>query len=62
MLNKLGFQKIWNILKDKGLYPQFHSYEEYKEFQKKEIEIINASSHAYDEAHGNAVIPGNLPF
>lgn len=62
MFDQLGFKKMWNLLKEKGLYPQFQTYEQFQEFQKGERLKLEADAAAYDRDHGNAPLPEKLPF
>lgn len=66
-MHDLQFEQTWNLLKAKGLYPQFKTYQEYKESQKAKgiVDLnpkvgmmnpaaaqIKADARAFDETYG----------
>ena len=62
MFDQLGFSRMFDVLKAKGFYPQFNSYEDFKTFQATERAKIEADAKLYDEEIGNPVLPDKLLF
>ena len=63
MFDQLGFSRMFDVLKAKGFYPQFNSYEDFKSFQATERAKIEADALAYDKANSiDKEIPNPLPF
>jgi hypothetical protein len=64
MFDELGFSRMFDVLKAKGFYPQFNSYEDFKSFQATERAKIEADALKYDRENGinSPVDVNNLPF
>ena len=62
MFDQLGFSRLFDVLKAKGFYPQFNSYEDFKSFQATERAKIEADAREYDKSQGIPAIPDKLPF